>query len=235
MLLSLHRELQDEKPMGWKSNARLPVFIPHCSARQKREVFLDKHKNIIDGSQNPAEAVYTLEKNGSTGLRVLIRRCVRDELEEILGLQQCVYDTVQDKDTFVLSTEKELAESLETDVCLGAYVNDRLIAFTLVVINPASARNLGYCLNYPQEISRGCATYDTTFVHPSYTGYGLQRLFLSLKDAAARENGAGVALATVSPDNRVSLNNLKAGGFEIAEEKRMYGDRLRYVMRKSLI
>lgn len=182
-----------------------------------------------------ADTCFALKKNGLCDLQVIIRQCEKDELEDIIELQRYVYDAVPEKDTFVFSTEEELAESLVTDVCIGAYENDRLIAFSLVVTNPYSPRNLGYYLNYPREKCLRCVTYDTTFVHPSYTGYGLQRVFLSLKDEIARELGACEALATVSPDNTVSLNNLKAGGFDIADEKKMYGERSRYIMSKSLM
>lgn len=181
-----------------------------------------------------AEVLYVLKKNGRDEIQAVVRQCRRDELENIMRLQSAVYDAVVDKDTFVFSTEDELAESLDTDVCIGAYVNGRLIAFTLIVTNPCSPRNLGYYLDYSRERCDKCVTYNTTFVHPSYTGYGLQRIFLSLKEAIAVEFGASEALATVSPDNTVSLKNLKAGGFEIADLKRMYGERRRYILRKFL-
>lgn len=181
------------------------------------------------------EALHILKKNGMQELRAVIRQCEKDELEEIIRLQSCVYGSITRKDTFVVSTEDELAESLDTDVCIGAYVNGRLIAFTLIVTNPYSPRNLGYYLNYSWERCHKCVTYDTTFVHPSCTGYGLQRVFLSVKDAIAADLGASEALATVSPDNAVSLKNLMNDGFEIADEKNMYGDRRRYIMRKTLI
>ena len=181
------------------------------------------------------EVLYDLKKNGMDVLQAVIRQCGRDELEDIIRLQSAVHDAVADKDTFVFSTEDELAESLDTDVCIGAYLDGRLIAFTLIVTNPCSPRNLGYYLDYSRERCQKCVTYDTTFVHPSYTGYGLQRAFLSIKEAIAIDLGAWEALATVSPDNAVSLRNLRAGGFEIAGEKSMYGERRRYIMRKSLI
>lgn len=155
-----------------------------------------------------------------------------DELEDIVRLQEIVYEAVANKDTFVLSTEEELAESLSTDVCFGAYQNGVLIGFTLMVTNPNSPRNLGFYLNYSLEQRLRCVTYETTFVHPDYKGRGLQRLFISIKDRKAGEMEAHEALATVSPNNAASLKNLKAGGFEIAGQRKMYGNLDRYIMRK---
>ena len=50
-----------------------------------------------------------------------------------------------------------------------------------------------------------------------------------------RRMGAKWALCTVSPDNPNSLNNTLRAGFEIVEEKEMYGGIRRYVLRKALV
>ncbi len=181
------------------------------------------------------ETFVLLKRKGMRDLSVSVRQCTEEDLNDIIELQRKVHDAVIVKDTFVFSTQEELAESLMSDICIGAYLNGRLIAFTLVLTNPYSPRNLGYYLNYTQEQCLGCVTYDTTFVHPEYTGYGIQKVFISMKDELARAIGAIEALATVSPENTVSLNNLEANGFKIADEKKMYGERHRYIMRKSLI
>lgn len=180
-------------------------------------------------------ASHILKKRGSPDLCVQLRLCTADELGSILRLQRDVYDAVADKDTFVLTTADELSESLESDICLGAYDNGRLIAFALIVTKPDSPRNLARYLDVDGAPCIMTVTYDTTFVHPSCTGYGLQRIFLSVKDTLAAKVGACRVLATVAPDNGASLKNLTAAGFEIAAEKLMYGGRLRYIMRKSLV
>lgn len=178
---------------------------------------------------------YVLKSNNKPDLAISIRQCNIDDLDGIISLQSMVYDSIAEKKTFVYSTVEELTESLETDVCIGAYHHNNLIAFTLMVTNPYSPRNLGFYLNYSQEQCLKCVTYDTTFVHPDYKGYGLQRLFIALKDGVAKELGACEALATVSPDNITSYNNLKASGFLTVDEKKMYGALNRYIMRKALV
>lgn len=180
-----------------------------------------------------SELSYVLKKNNMPDLEISIRQCKKDDLDAIIALQSVVYNSIAVKQTFVFSTTEELAESLSADVCLGAYRHTQLIAFTLI-IKPYSSRNLGFYLDYSDEECLKCVTYDTTFVHPEYTGYGLQRLFLKLKDSIAKAIGASAALATVSPDNTMSLNNLIENGFVIIDEKQMYGDFYRYIMRKPL-
>ena len=68
----------------------------------------------------------------------------------------------------------------------------------------------------------------------NFRGYGLQKQFIAWKDEEGRRMGAKWALCTVSPDNPNSLNNTLRAGFEIVEEKEMYGGIRRYVLRKAL-
>jgi hypothetical protein len=179
-------------------------------------------------------SVFALEHKRKPEIKLRLRLCRPGDLEDILALQERVYDAIEDKDTFVLTTREELVESLEQDTCIGAFDGELLVAFTLMVTNPDSARNLAKHLDYSADKSAKCVTYDTTFVHPDYTGYGLQRVFIRLKDLIALNMGAAEALATVSPDNPRSLNNLQAGGFEVAARKEMYSGVERLILRKKL-
>ncbi|SHI22554.1 L-amino acid N-acyltransferase YncA [Sporobacter termitidis DSM 10068] len=195
---------------------------------------LNFNQNFDTLLQRYSEPAFIIEKDKKVQLPIKFRLCAKDDLEEIMALQSEVYENITAKEIFVFSTEDELSESLETDVCIGAYLFGKLIAFTLMVVNPNSLRNLGLYLDYSREQCLKCVTYDTTFIAPEYRGYGLQRLFITMKDAIARELGAREALATVSPDNAASINNLKASGFELAGEKKMYGGLKRYILRKSV-
>jgi hypothetical protein len=192
---------------------------------EKREGLLDE----LDSGMK-----FVLAHREKPEIKAFIRRCKAGDLEDILGLQTRVYTTISDKNTFVKTTEEELAESLVSDVCIGAYHLNTLIGFTLMVVNPLSPRNLGAYLEYSRQQCAKCVTYDTTFVDTAYKGYGLQRVFVRLKDKIAVDMGSFEALATVSPENGFSLNNLRASGFMIAGKKRMYGGYDRYILRKPL-
>jgi len=179
-------------------------------------------------------SVYALKHRQKPELKLLFRLCRPEDLEEILALQTRVYDRIENKDIFVLTTREELEESLEKDICIGAFDGDILVAFTLMVTRPDSERNLARYLDYGADKSARCVTYDTTFVHPDYKGYGLQKVFIRLKDLIALNLGAAEALATVSPDNPYSLNNLQASGFEVVKRKEMYSGVDRLILRKKL-
>ena len=157
-------------------------------------------------------------KDGSDPKTFLFRACVPEDVP----------------DAGLLVRVRRL-QSIEKDACLSVFCGDILAAYTLVVANRISPQNLGSYLGYSEEEMKECVTYDTTFVHPDFRGYGLQKQFIAWKDEEGRRMGAKWALCTVSPDNPNSLNNTLRAGFEIVEEKEMYGGIRRYVLRKALV
>lgn len=179
------------------------------------------------------EEKFTVKAKKKPDLELGIRICRQDDLEDILDLQRLVYDKVPDKDTFVLSTRDEIKESLAQDVCIGVFHFGTLIAFTLMVVNRISKRNLAFSLGFDEEICRSAVTFDTTFINPMYTGYGLQRFLSDMREQYAVRLGASAAYATVSPKNTVSLSNIMSRGFHIVAEKTMYGNYRRFILKKT--
>ncbi len=180
----------------------------------------------------PKEAIFR-SRTGEERI-LTIRRCEARHLDAILALQEEVFRTLPADALFVRETAGELEESLALDVCLGAFDGDELAAFSLMIANRLTHRSLGAILGYETARMKETVTYDSTFVSPSYRGFGLQRAMLPVKDDAARSLGALEALATVSPDNVHSMNNLLSDGFSILRRQRMYGGLDRYIVRKLL-
>jgi hypothetical protein len=196
--------------------------------------FLDRDgKSRILSEALSGDSMLVLQK-GDGRCPIELRLCGREDLEEILWLQRKVYDGLQNKETFVCTSEAELAESLEYDFCIGAFSGSRLAAFTLMIINRATRRNLVCLFDETEQSARTSVTYDTTFVDPFFVGCGLQRHFIALKDKLAVRLGADRAYATVSPDNGFSLNNMVSNGFETVGKKQLYGGYWRYILCKRL-
>lgn len=164
-----------------------------------------------------------------------VRRCGPEELSAVLAAQDKVIRGIKNKEIFVSNTETEMQESLDKDFCLGAYCGGELAAFTLMVINRVSPRNLGTYLELDDEGLRECVTYDTTFVLPEHRGFGLQRYFNVIKDEYSRRLGAKRILTTVSPLNAYSLNNALSHGFSVVFERPMYSGVLRCLLEKRLL
>ena len=180
----------------------------------------------------PGDCRLTVSNRKGEERSFTVRRCSEADLDEIMELQDMVAD-LTGSDIFVETTREEMTESLSCDLCLGVYDADRLIAFGLMVCGRVTPRNLGTYLGYDDERLLQCVTYDTTFVHPDYRGYGLQRSLGQMRDRAAAESGAREALSSVSPENPHSLDNVLKRGFGIISETALYGGRRRYILRKE--
>lgn len=183
----------------------------------------DIRKSIILKNSRGSEAAFE------------IRRCSEKDCGEIMLLQDEVASLIADKEMFAITTEDEITESLALDFCAGVYDDDRLVAFTLMIIPRITPRNLAVHFNVSREELLKSVTFDASFVHPGSRGYGMQNLFLDLRCEEALRLGAGAAYATVSPKNTASLRNLTSSGFKCAASKVLYGGKQRYIMRKELI
>jgi len=162
------------------------------------------------------------------------RCCTEADLPDILALQEEVIAALPDPSLFVRTTAEEITESLTLDFCIGAFYGETLAGFSLMVIGRITPRNLGNLLGYDEARLCRTVTCDTTFVSPRCRGWGLQRQFFTLREAAARSMGATEALTTISPDNDASLANAHKSGFKAVAKRTMYSGVERLLLKKEL-
>jgi len=179
------------------------------------------------------EKTFALARHGDEK-SFLIRKSSPDDAAQVLALQETICRTLSKNQLFEKLTNAELFESLKTDVCLSIFCEGTLCAFTLMIKNRITPRHLGHHLGYEQKELLEAVSFDSTFVSPDYRGFSLQSLLLALKEEAARALGAKRAIATVSPENDVSFNNLTSNGFEIFDRRVMYSGVDRYIVVKAL-
>ena len=101
-----------------------------------------------------------------------------------------VEEALPDRDIFVKTTDIEIKESILLDYCVGAFDQGNMTGFALMIYGRLTPRNLGTCFGYSEEELYRCVTYDTAFVDPFCRGFGLQRLFSSLRNEEAIRCGA---------------------------------------------
>ena len=75
---------------------------------------------------------------------------------------------------------------------------------------------------------------EITIVDESCRGFGLQKLFVALREEKARSLGATEAMVTIGPDNKYSLQNLLDSGYEIIDTRALYEGAMRHILRKQL-
>ena len=110
----------------------------------------------------------------------------------------------------------------------------RLVAFTVMIDNRISHRNYGSYVGYSPEQQARCVSMEITVVDEPCRGYGMQKLFVYLREGVALHQGAAEAMVTIGPDNKYSLNNLLESGYEIIDTRPLYEGAMRHILRKRL-
>lgn len=172
-------------------------------------------------------------KGQPAGLLAQIRRGEPKELAAFCALQDEVRAAMPDPELFMPDTEDELRGMLQNDLCLGVWLEQRLVAFFILRYCGENEHNYANVLGVPQSEWKYWANADSVAVHPDVRGNGLQQRLLAL--AEQWRDPAILAIgSTISPHNPYSLNNALACGYTIAKRCMMYGGHDRYVVQKHL-
>lgn len=107
--------------------------------------------------------------------------------------------------------------------------------FFMVDFPGTGERNLGHHIGLKEAGLAGVAHMDSVVILPQFRGHKLQfRLIEAAEDVLQRETDYTIWMATVHPDNKYSLNNVLAHGYEVVAEAIKYGGYRRYVLKKEL-
>lgn len=166
--------------------------------------------------------------------QVYVRELNEEHMEEVVDLQQTVFEGVEQKDMLQPLTNEELTAVLGEDgLVIGVYVNQRLIAFrALLYPGVDDPENLGMDLELPASGLKRVAHQEISCVHPDYRGNRLQKRMGQWIMEAFRTNNKGMhhILCTVHPGNTASLKDKFAQGMVITHVKDKYAGILRYIM-----
>ena len=164
-----------------------------------------------------------------------IREADINDMDTVLALQDMIMDALPDKDIYAPFTEEETRDQLENDYCWLAFAENGDVAGVSVLVpntKEDQSTNYGHYFDYDEEHLSRTASFDMTMVVPKYRGYGLQRFFNKLRIAKAIELGATEGITSISPENPYSYNNFLILNFEIADRRKLYGGKDRYLLRK---
>lgn len=148
-----------------------------------------------------------------------------DHLHEVENLQQRVYRELKRKEVLVTDSFETMEEDLSNGgQILGVYNGSgQLIAYRFVSFPKQLSSNLGLDIGLSDHDLMKVAHLETTVVHPSYRGNGLQSETLKLAIPLIKEQGIRHILCTVSPFNPHSLYNVMTNGLKIKALKQKYG------------
>ena len=164
---------------------------------------------------------------------VTLRQAGPADAAAFYTLQNEVRAAMPYPEQFMPDTLENITGYLGNDLCIGMWDGERLGAYFILRYCGQSGHNYAAFMGIPQAEWDSWANADSAIVHPDYRGNGLQRKLLEAALGQLRPGIVGIG-ATVSPENRYSLNNALASGFEIVCRREMYGGDDRYLLAKKL-
>lgn len=181
---------------------------------------------------NEKDVVFTRSNNEQTTLK--IRRLYPRDYQAFKALQDEIIENLPNKELFVPTTDDEFYESCLVDYCAGLFLNNKLVAVSIFVLNRKDPRNLCSDLGNKLPVC-DYITFDTIQVSPSLRGFKIQKFFLEEADRVTKEVGAKYVLATVSPENHASKNNFLEYGYEVAKEMKKYNNLTRLLVKREVL
>lgn len=162
------------------------------------------------------------------------RHITPDELEDVMELQDFVYENLEDKEVLETIGRGEFSEMIEQGFIIGLFEGEELKAVRAMYIPP---------LNDPEHLAedggvenREEVIYsEITFIHPEWRGQGFQtKLGRELIEKVRADERFKYIFTTVMPTNLPSLKDKLRLGFKIINTKYMYGGKLRHVLQLNV-
>lgn len=165
-------------------------------------------------------------------VHVLDKSC----LPEVLKLQEAVCEALPNKDILQPLSEEEFLFILDGNgIMIGAFVEERLIAFRALLIPEIDEDHLGYHIGLEKESDLKRVLYqEISSVDPAYRGHGLQKTLAKVIMSQIDPATFDYICTTVMPYNIASLKDKFSQGFYIVALKYTYGEKLRYVFALDL-
>lgn len=163
-----------------------------------------------------------------------------EDISEVIRIIMEVRDQLPDgqKAWFAVDDEAYTREVL-TNGCGRGYKavecgSGKIAGIFTAIIPGAEAFNLGLDIGLPEADLLSVVHMDTAAVLPQYRGYGLQGRLMKYVEEDFKLSGFKCLCCTAHPDNRFSVNNILAQGYEIMLTKEKYGGLLRHIFMKRL-
>lgn len=173
-----------------------------------------------------------LTKELKSGQVVSIRTCTKEDLPQILTLQDEVIQSLTDKSSLQpLSADEFLPILSEQGILIGAYDQDELVAFRAMLIpSPDEVDHLAEDAKLPKEAWPQVIYSEISNVRPSFRGNGLQKILGEVLMEEVDQERFRYVCATVAPFNIASLLDKFAHRMQIVALKEKYEGLLRYIL-----
>lgn len=172
-----------------------------------------------------------------SGHSYTVQQLTLDDLEEILTLQDIVFQQLENKEILQKLSKEEFLYILEgKGLAIGTFIDKELIAIRALLVPPIDENHLGLAVGLKDEELNKVIYQEISFVHPEYRGNRLQQLLakLIMLELEKLEHTYRYVCCTVAPFNIPSLMDKFNQHMYVKALKRIYGDKLRYIFIKDL-
>ncbi|GGG58248.1 GNAT family N-acetyltransferase [Paenibacillus radicis (ex Gao et al. 2016)] len=167
-----------------------------------------------------------------------IRQLGHNQVPQIHELMLDVVSRLPDDVLFAADEENYFHKVMQQNgEIYGAFEKDKdkLMAYTVLACPGTTENNLGREFGVPEEELSRVWILDSTIVHESVRGRGLQRYFNQLREERAKALGGLYLYSTVHPDNKASIRNLEAAKLKLQFSRPMYGGLPRHCFAKKTL
>lgn len=161
----------------------------------------------------------------------------KEHIEQILLLQNVVVEALEDKSRLQPLSLEEFQYILEGNgMMIGAFIDNKLIAFRALLVPPIDDEHLGLDIGIAESKLHRVIYQEISNVHPNCRGNGMQKILATviMNELQKDDSKYDYVCCTVAPFNIPSLKDKFAQGMEIAALKEKYGGSMRYVFVKEL-
>lgn len=157
-------------------------------------------------------------------------------LEEVLQLQQKVYDFMDNKDLYVPLTKEEFHYILAGNgIVFGAYVDHELIGL-MALQYPDDKDNLGREIDLTEDELKHVAHFECAFILPEYQGNKIHlELNKHLIEMAKKNQLFRHILVTIHPENYPSIYAHLSLNIYIIQLKQKYNGLWRYIFYQNIV
>ncbi len=180
------------------------------------------------------------KKEGSVEKKYDMAYLTMEHIDQVLALQQEVYESMDDRQKFVPDPRRFFEEVALRDGkgrMIGVFVEGEMIAARSISFPGLSYENLGWELNLDDEDLKRVCHLEASMVRTDFRGNHLQGVMLKPPMEFLQQAGYCMVLCTVSPFNYPSLKNVMDAGLVIRDVKvrgGTYGGKLRFLLALNL-
>lgn len=181
--------------------------------------------------------VVVRRKNKKITEEYRMRLVSKQELNQVIELQDYVYENLPNKQVLVTDTREEILEDMDWGAqVIGVYNSKgQLICYRYFSFPAYRKKNMGKYIGIDDSEFGAVVHLETTIVHPDYRGNDLQNRTLKQALKISASMGCHHLICTVSPFNFYSLYNIMKNGLKIKALRKMYQEGyLRFILHRNL-